>query len=228
MKNIRGSLILSIGFVLSSIIFSGAFVYVRSLGAQCISVKGLAEREVDATIGIWDIRFETAGEDLNQVNVQIKQQTDTVVSFLREQGFIDQHIVYGIPQLKDNAQYNTQQDKKLRYIEEMQLTVHTSDVSLLWAAVQKSQELLKKGVQLKMHWRDPVKFEFTELNKIKVAMLQEATINARTAAEQLAADAHIQLGSLRTATQGTFSISDTHIPTKKHVRIVTYVNYAIK
>ncbi len=84
------------------------------------------------------------------------------------------------------------------------------------------------GVLLTYEWRGPAKFIFTDLNVIKPSMIQEATINAKKAAQQLATDSDVRLGLLRKASQGSFSIEDTHLPTKKKVRVVTQMEYAIQ
>lgn len=227
-QSIKEVAILSLGLVVSSIIFSLAFCYTRSVGVQRISVKGLSEREVDANVGIWTIDFEAVDNDLNQVNAQIKQQTAVLVDFLKQQGFADKEIIYGSPVLNDRGKYRDNA-ASLRYSLEMKVIVHSPNVFLLYETVQKSQELMKIGVCLThSRWDGPVKFIFTNLNAIKPSMIQEATINAKKAANQFAHDANIRLGGVLKAAQGTFSIEDTHIPTKKRVRIVTYMDYAIQ
>lgn len=228
MKSIKASLILSLGLVMSSIVVSFTFWHVRLAAHQYINVKGLAEREVDATVGIWTIEFEASANDVNQANTLIKQQSKVLVAFLKEQGFADEDISYGSAALQDLWKYE-HKPETLRYRLGMKLTVCASNVKLMWESAQKNQELLKKGVQLVGdRWQNPVEFIFTDLNKIKPEMLREATMNARKAAKQLASDANIQLGSLRSATQGAFSIANTHIPIKKKVRVVINVNYAIR
>ena len=49
-------------------------------------------------------------------------------------------------------------------------------------------------------------YVFTGLNAIKPQMLAEATVNARAAAEQFAADIDGTLGGIRRASQGIFEI----------------------
>ena len=77
-------------------------------------------------------------------------------------------------------------------------------------------------------------YSFTRLNDIKPEMVAEATKDARAAAEQFAQDSGADVGGIKHATQGYFSIeardgdsggwgvSDT--PYKK-VRVVTTVDF---
>mgnify|MGYP003480489441 len=61
-------------------------------------------------------------------------------------------------------------------------------------------------------------------------MIDEATKNARTAAEKFAKDSDSKLGKIKTATQGVFSIEnrDENTPYIKKVRVVTNVQYFLE
>ncbi|MGI2299676.1 SIMPL domain-containing protein [Candidatus Cardinium hertigii] len=226
-KNIiKAAVMLSLGFVVSSIIFVLGLYYTRSNVVASVSVKGLSEREVDANLGIWTIPFEAVDSDLEGVNRKIKKQTEILLAFLKQQGFIDKEIIHGTAEFRYLGKNEAQ---PVGSSIKMEIVVHTSNVFLLYETVQKSQELMKLGVCITYHrWDGPAKFIFTDLNKIKPSMIQEATINARKAAKQFTIDANVPLGRLRSASQGAFSIEDTHIPTKKRVRVVTQMQYAIQ
>lgn len=61
-------------------------------------------------------------------------------------------------------------------------------------------------------------------------MIAEATRNARAAADKFAADSESDLGKIKTASQGQFSIEnrDQYTPYIKTVRIVTYITYYLE
>jgi hypothetical protein len=69
--------------------------------------------------------------------------------------------------------------------------------------------------------------EFSGLNDVKPAMIEEATTNARTVAEKFAADSRSRLGKIKSAHQGQFSIEDrdSTTPHIKKVRVVSTVEY---
>ena len=79
-------------------------------------------------------------------------------------------------------------------------------------------------------------FTFTGLNEIKPEMVAEATRDARAAAEQFAEDSGSDVGSIRRATQGYFSITArdgddqgwgaADSPFKK-VRVVTTIDFML-
>ncbi len=79
-------------------------------------------------------------------------------------------------------------------------------------------------------YRYNVQYEYTGLNQIKPQMIEEATKNARQAAEKFAKDSDSKLGKIRHANQGQFSISDrdANTPYIKKVRVVTTIDYSLE
>lgn len=97
--------------------------------------------------------------------------------------------------------------------------------------ISEQGELLKRGIAITGgDYRYNVSYEYTSLNKIKPGMIEEATKNAREAAEKFAKDSESKLGKIRHANQGQFSISDrdANTPYIKKVRVVTTVEYSLK
>src|SRR5438067_12613999 len=73
-------------------------------------------------------------------------------------------------------------------------------------------------------------FLFTGVNKIKPDLIEEATVNARKAAEKFAADSNSKVGVIRRSTQGSFEITDrdSSSPHRKIVSVVTTVDSFLK
>jgi hypothetical protein len=97
--------------------------------------------------------------------------------------------------------------------------------------MEKQGELLKHGIAFSgSDYQYRTIYSFNGLNEIKPAMIDEATKNARTAAEKFAKDSDSKLGKIKTATQGVFSIEnrDENTPYIKKVRVVTNVQYFLE
>ena len=93
----------------------------------------------------------------------------------------------------------------------------------------KQIELMKDGVIISDEYSYQTQFEYTALNDIKPAMVEEATRNARAVAQKFAEDSDCKLGNIKQATQGQFSItSDETTPQIKNIRVVTTVKYELK
>ena len=77
-------------------------------------------------------------------------------------------------------------------------------------------------------------YNFTKLNEVKPAMIAAATRDARSGAEQFAKDSGTEVGGIKSATQGYFSItardgdeyegSGRDSPFQK-VRVVTTIDF---
>ena len=110
-------------------------------------------------------------------------------------------------------------------------TVATNDVALVRKVMEKQGELLKNGIAFSgSDYQYRTIYSFNGLNEIKPTMIDEATRNARAAAEKFAKDSDSKLGKIKTATQGVFSIEDRdeNTPYIKKVRVVTNVQYFLE
>jgi hypothetical protein len=68
------------------------------------------------------------------------------------------------------------------------------------------------------------------LNEVKPAMIEQAVKNARESASKFAADTGSELGKLKRASQGQFSIEDRDASTPhiKRVRVVSTLEYYLQ
>lgn len=184
------------------------------LGDRYVSVRGLAERTVKADSAVWDVGYSETGDDLPSLYEKGESDRKIVVQFLNGQGILPAEIQVGAGKVIDNQAREFGRDDKAphRYILEEGVTVQTSRVDQVAGAAQKTGDLLKRGVVLNSGGnpvfgnRGPA-YRFNGLNAIKPDMITEATRNARAAAERFASDAGSRVGTIRTATQGVFSIS---------------------
>jgi uncharacterized protein len=197
-----------------------------------VTVRGLAEREVDADLAIWPLTFKVADNDLASLQGQIDRQRRLIVSFLEESGFEPESISFASPRISDTqADQYGQPRGPYRYIAQSTVTVRTSNVALVRQTMESTGNLVGVGVVLVAdNWDSPTEFLFTALNDIKPEMIEEATKNARAAAEKFAVDSGSQVGGIRRATQGLFSIEDRdrNSPERKVVRVVTTVEYFLR
>jgi hypothetical protein len=93
--------------------------------------------------------------------------------------------------------------------------------------MEQSGELVAEGVALIRSYDSQTEYFFTGLEAIKPDMIQEATSDARRAAQQFAEDSGSRVGGIRNAQQGYFSIEDRDrfSPEHKKVRVVTTIQY---
>lgn len=200
---------------------------------RTVNVKGLCEREVKADKVIWPVVYRVMANDIQSVYDQTDRNNAEIVSFLRTGGIDDAEITVSVPEISDKyaTEYGSN-DRTYRFIAKNVITVYTSDVDAVLALMSQQADLLKKGIVTGggNDWENPVEFKYEGLNDIKPEMIEEATRNAREAAEKFAKDSESRLGKIKTANQGTFTIEnrDSNTPYIKKVRVVTSVTYYLK
>jgi hypothetical protein len=75
------------------------------------------------------------------------------------------------------------------------------------------------------NWDNSTWHLFTGPNQIKPKMIKAATQGARSAAEKFAKDSDSQVGKIRTASPGLFSIEDRDCGSPDKKKVVTAVEY---
>ena len=233
-RSVTASVILAVGIaggfaLLGSNISSGIESFVNR--DRIVTVKGLSERQVKADRVIWPVGFRELGYDLQDVYGRIEKRKDQVVAFLKEAGLTDAEIEVASPQVTDaQAEMYANQKSRYRYSMTQTVTVSSDKVDLVRDLLVRQSDLIKAGVTLVGDYSWRTSFQFTGLNTVKPAMIEEATKNARASAEKFAQDSGSSLGKIRRANQGQFSITDrdSNTPYIKSVRVVTTVEYFLK
>ena len=234
-KNINGAGKLVTGLaIMTGLIVMGMFIMkgLRSIADrdQYVTVKGLAEREVLADKVVWPLPFKCVSNDMQQLYNEIEKNNNIVVGFLKDGGITEDEINISAPAVTDRlAQSYVPDNIKFRYQAEAVITVTSSQVEKVIDLMKKQVNLMKQGIIISNEYNYNISFEYTSLNDIKPEMVEEATRNARAVAQKFAEDSGSNLGKIRQATQGQFSISsDETTPQIKNIRVVTTVKYALE
>ncbi|MBE6240112.1 MAG: SIMPL domain-containing protein [Bacteroidales bacterium] len=221
-------LFIMIGLIVLGFMFPRAVEKNRSYD-RTVNVKGLCEREVKADKVIWPIVYKVMADDVQVLYNQTSSSNDIIVDFLVSGGISPDEISVSVPKISDKlANEYGGYDRAYRYIAKNVVTVYTDKVDDVLALMSRQSELLKKGIITGGEsWENPVEFRYEGLNDVKPEMIEEATKNAREAAQKFAKDSDSELGKIKTASQGTFTIEDrdSNTPHIKKVRIVTSVTY---
>lgn len=229
---IFGGLAVMVGLIVLGAMIPRAVEKYRSYD-RTVNVKGLCEREVKADKVIWPVVYKVMANDVQSIYDQTDAGNARIISFLESGGIEADEITVAVPQISDKlANEYGDNNRAFRYIAKNVITVCTSDVDKVLALMSRQSELLKKGVVTdgSNQWENPVEFRYEGLNDIKPEMIEEATRNAREAAQKFAKDSDSRLGKIKTANQGTFTIEnrDSNTPYIKKVRVVTSVTYYLK
>ena len=225
-------LFVMVGLVVLGMMIPRAVDRFRSFD-RMVNVKGLCEKEVKADKVIWPVVYRVMANDIQTVYDQTDRNNAEIIAFLKAGGIDAAEITVSVPEISDKyaTEYGSN-DRTYRFIAKNVITVCTSDVDAVLALMSSQSDLLKKGIVIggSNEWENPVEFKYEGLNEIKPEMIEEATRNAREAAEKFAKDSDSKLGKIKTANQGTFTIEnrDSNTPYIKRVRVVTSVTYYLK
>lgn len=190
-----------------------------------VSVRGLAERTVEADYVTWPISYSVAGNDLLSLYDQVTRNNLKIINFLTSNGINKEDISVNPPDTY-NATTNQYASGNFQYAYSLNctVTVATSNVGKVRELLNRQSELLKEGVPYSNSY---INYEYRSLNSIKPDMIAEATKNAREAAQRFAVDSDSKVGKMKSASQGQFSIEDlaSSTPYLKKVRVVSTITY---
>ena len=224
-------------FIMFGLIVLGAMLpkAVDKFGSfsRTVNVKGLCEMEVKADKVIWPVVYKVMADDVQTIYNYTDSNNAKIIAFLKAGGIQDDEITVSLPDISDKyANEYGSNNRAFRYISKNVVTVCTQNVDAVLALMSKQSQLLKDGVVVAggTQWENPVEFKYEGLNDIKPQMVEEATRNARETAIKFAKDSGSRLGKIKTANQGTFTITDrdSNTPYIKQVRVVTSVTYYLK
>ncbi|MGD2138215.1 MAG: SIMPL domain-containing protein [Gammaproteobacteria bacterium] len=197
---------------------------------RSVTVKGLSEQEYPADVVIWPIQFTLADNELAALYATLEDNTARIRSFLQDAGIEATEISVSAPVITDKSaqNYGGGQQPEFRYSALQTVTVYSGDVQRVRGVMSRLVDLGKQGIALTGgNYQNQTEYLFTRLNDVKPAMIEEATTKAREVAEKFAQDSSSQLGKIRRASQGQFTISprDRNNPHIMKVRVVSTVEY---
>ncbi len=167
-------------------------------------------KEVMANKVTWPIVCKEVGNDLPAIYDKITKTNDALTRFLTSNGISQDEISINPPEIIDlQAERYGSRDFAYRYNVTSVVVVTSKNVEKVNELIKRQTELLKQGIAITAgDYNYQTLYEYTDLNSIKPEMIAEATHNAREAANKFAADSHSNIGKIKTANQGQFSIEN--------------------
>ena len=186
---------------------------------RIVNVKGLAEMEVPANKVTWPLMYKDLGNDLPTLYNKINATNQAIVGFLKQKGITENEISINAPEIIDmQAERYNNNSVPFRYNITSVITVTSTKVDLVRTMISEQSELLKQGIAITGgDYRYNVQYDYTGLN-------------ARAAAIKFAKDSDSELGKIKRAYQGQFSIEnrDANTPYIKRIRVVTTIDYSLE
>jgi hypothetical protein len=174
-----------------------------------INVVGMSQRDFTSDLIVWKGSFTRKAGTMTEAYAEIKKDADAVRAYLASKGVKEDEVVFSSVSI--DKQYRTVYDKDGNGTQVFDgfalteaLTINSKRVDDIEKVSREVTDLIDQGVEF--YSQDP-EYYYTGLAALKVEMLAAATQDATTRAENIATNAHAQVGSLRDANMGTFQIT---------------------
>lgn len=194
-------LILAVGVVAGGYLLGDGLKRAR-MADRAVTMRGLAERDVTADLATWTINFSAQGSELGPVQAKIEQDTQTIRNFFRAAGFPADAVSDGGGSV--SSYYDNNRAANVVTINR-RLQFRSTDVARARRTYARQFDLIRGGVALQEG--SNMAYSFTRLNDVKPDMIAQSVRDARAGAERFARDSGAEVGAIRSATQGYFSIT---------------------
>ena len=236
-RPILRTVLLALAIVLAGLAI-GAGVQRFRLADRSVTVKGVAERDVQADIALWPMRIVASGNELGPTQDKIAADQATVRRFLASHGIDSAHVELLSLEVVDKRSNPYEGNPgSARFAINATLVARSDQPERIRDASQDVGQLVANGVALSSGggWGTGPTYLFTRLNDLKPAMIAEATKSAREAAAEFAKRSGARVGHIRRAQQGLFEILPRDqapgIPESsqldKRLRVVTTLEYEL-
>jgi len=202
-----------LGVLLAVGMSSAAFIFgiqAKQIGSgkQSFAVKGLAEKPGVADYAEWTVGIRVQGPTFAGALAALRKERPALDAFLIGQGFANAAVAGGnetvAPNMVDEPLPSGQtRQVQHGYIASQDLLVTSKDLARVEAA--HTAVLAFEGDGHPVHHDDPA-FLVSNLEDIKMSLIGAATKNAQQRAEEFAKNGNVQVGAMRSASQGAFYI----------------------
>lgn len=199
--------LLALGMTIGSFILGSQAKQIGS-GKQTIVVKGVAEQAISADQGQWSILISSKGATFEEALQKLRQERPQLSSFLMGFKIKKEQIAFNAESVTPNikttydAHGNSTQTQD-GFNGSQWIQVNTQDLVAIQNAQSKLIEYQAKGHNVT---QNSPEFLVGDLNQIKMKLIGEATKNAKMRADVFSKNGDVNIGTMRSASQGTFDI----------------------
>ncbi|MFM2311073.1 MAG: hypothetical protein RLZZ04_349 [Cyanobacteriota bacterium] len=202
----NGLLALSIAIVMAAFIGGKAIQDVKKAN-DVLTVTGSAKRTISADYITWRLSVASNKPTLQQAYQEVQEHTARIKSYLEEKQIPESEITlkslesYPVKEILPNG---SQSDKTIGYVMTQRFEVSSKEVDRIDKLSRQATELINEGIPLESSTPEYI---YTQLNKLRIEMIAEATKDAKARAEAIANNTDSQVGSIRSAKTGVFQIT---------------------
>jgi len=200
-----GLLALSLSLVVSSYIAGNALKALRT--SDALTVIGSATRPIRSDFATWQSSVSSQQATLPLAYREIKQHSEKVQAYFKSKNIPDDAIALTaletqpIPEINNNG---VQTGRNIAYRLIQRFEIRSKDVDAIAEIARSSTDLINDGLPFTS---EPPSYLYTELGKLRVDMISEATKDAKARGEAIVNVSSSRLGSVRKAETDVFQIT---------------------
>jgi uncharacterized protein len=239
--------------MLRTLIFSVALVIAASVlgyqvkqvggGRESISVKGLAEKPIKADRAEWRVMIQVKGSSSADALARLRRERPQLDQFLATAGFDKAVLADSNESTEPNYEQVEGRNGNMLSVQQghiarQTVTISTPDIAKVIAASRAIVQFEADGHPVS--FGEP-QYLVSNLEEVKMSLIAAAMQNSRTRATEFAKNGDVEVGRMRSASQGAFYIlpagADQDVSdwggsydkstVDKIARVVVTVDYAI-
>jgi hypothetical protein len=172
-----------------------------------LTVTGSAKRTIRSDYIVWRANVSATSPDVQSAYAKLKADAEAVRRYLVGKGIPADSLVFSSINTLTMYERTVRGDETGRisaYRLFQTVEVRSSDVDRVAQVAREATELIHQGVAIESQ---PPEFLYTRIAEVKVAILADATRDAKQRAEEIASNAGSRIGRIRTARMGVFQIT---------------------
>lgn len=202
-------LFLAVGISFASVVLARTWIHLRE--SQVITVTGSSRKNIRSDLVVWTGVLTVEDRTLPMAHAKFKSDFDKVKVFLEERG--QKNLTLSPVQVKDLTRRKKEGpegemvSERVGYQLSQALQISSPDVEAVPRLAADCLGLMAQDVVLQtLH----IQFIYTKAGETKVAMMAEATDDARRRAEEIATRGGRSVHELRSARMGVVQINPLH------------------
>ncbi|NGF58326.1 SIMPL domain-containing protein [Parapedobacter sp. SGR-10] len=202
------SIIAALGLIVMACIVGNAYKYKYKVN-NTINVTGNAKKDFESDIVKWTATYSRKSMDLSAASEQLKQDRELVKNFLLQKGIPENEIQFNAVNINRDFAYNTDSNGRsyntfTGYSLTQFVSVESKELDKVDNASREISALISQGVELSSNMPN---YYYSKLEDLKLALIGEASQNAKARAENIAKESGSGLGRLLKADLGVFQIT---------------------
>lgn len=232
-----------IAAIVCAFVLGNAYTY-KFRAQDTVVVTGLGETEFASDLIVWSGAITAEAANAAAGYAQIETSKRKVQEYLAAKGIPAEAVVFDFVNVNKqfapvyNAGGSWAGQRFTGYELRQRFTVESKEVDKVEAVSREMSSLIAQGVSIEAYQPD---YYYTQLDDVKLSLIERASADARTRAEKIAANAGAKIGKVRSARMGVFQITGANTneefsaggsfntsSRQKKARITMRIEYRIK